>query len=258
MPTSQGDLSQGVHHPSILHGGDGGDGETGDGDGGPRQVWVPGPVIVGAGPSGLATAACLKARGVPSLVLEKDACVAASWRHRTYERLRLHLPRCFCELPFVPFPPGTPPYPTRDQFIAYLDAYARAFAVEPRFGARVQSAAYDAAIGFWRVTSAVAAEDDASSGGATATTEFLSRWLVVATGENAEPAWPEGVEGMDGYRGLVMHTSSYKRGDEFAGKKVLVVGCGNSGMEVSLDLCNNGAKASMVVRDKVRTYIRRR
>jgi cation diffusion facilitator CzcD-associated flavoprotein CzcO len=216
----------------------------------PRRVWVPGPVIVGAGPSGLATAACLKARGVPSLVLERDACVAASWRHRTYERMRLHLPRCFCELPLVPFPAGTPPYPTRDQFIAYLDAYARAFAVEPLLGARVRAAAYDSAIGFWRVTVDVDGE-----GAVSTTTEFVSRWLVVATGENAEPVWPEGVEGMDVYRGPVMHTSTYKRGGEFTGKKVLVVGCGNSGMEVSLDLCNNGAKASMVVRDKVRAYI---
>ncbi|KAF7071195.1 hypothetical protein CFC21_076580 [Triticum aestivum] len=213
----------------------------------PRRVWVPGPVIVGAGPSGLATAACLKARGVPSLVLERDACVAASWRHRTYERMRLHLPRCFCELPLAPFPPGTPPYPTRDQFVAYLDDYARAFAVEPLLGARVRVAAYDAAIGFWRVTVEVVGKDAMT----TMTTEFMSRWLVVATGENAEPVWPDGVEGMDVYRGTMMHTSTYKRGDEFAGKKVLVVGCGNSGMEVSLDLCDNGAKASMVVRDKL-------
>lgn len=76
----------------------------------------------------------------------------------------------------------------------------------------------------------------------------------MATGENAEPVWPEGMMAAgDGvYRaGPVMHTSAYKRGDGFAGKKVLVVGCGNSGMEVSLDLCDNGAKASMVVRDKL-------
>ncbi|OEL32588.1 Indole-3-pyruvate monooxygenase YUCCA6 [Dichanthelium oligosanthes] len=246
MPTSRGE-GQEDSHPTILNrgGADSGGGDAGDGGGAPRQVWVPGPVIVGAGPSGLATAACLKARGVPSLVLEKDSCVASSWRHRMYERLRLHLPRCFCELPLAPFPPGTPPYPTRDQFIAYLDDYARAFGIEPRFGARVRSAAYDASIGFWRVT-----VDEDTGDGATAK-EFVSRWLVVATGENAEPAWPEGVEGMGEYRGVAMHTSSYKKGDEFRGKNVLVVGCGNSGMEVSLDLCNNHAKASMVVRDKL-------
>ncbi|CAN6329216.1 unnamed protein product [Urochloa humidicola] len=245
MPTS-GSPQQEPDHPTILHlDGAGTDGNTGDVPQ-PRQVWVPGPVIVGAGPSGLATAACLKTRGVPSLVLEKDTCVAASWRHRTYERLRLHLPRSFCELPMAPFPAGTPAYPTRDQFVTYLDGYARDLGVEPRLGARVCAAAYDAGIGFWRVV--VAADE---GGGKAGETEFLSRWLVVATGENAEPAWPEGVEGMEGYHGLVMHTSSYKKGDEFRGKNVLVVGCGNSGMEVSLDLCNNGARASMVVRDKL-------
>jgi len=120
MPTSRREAGQEPDHPTttiLRRGGGGGgggaggdDAAAGDVDGAaPRQVWVPGPVIVGAGPSGLATAACLKARGVPSLVLEKDACVAASWRHRTYERLRLHLPWCFCELPLAPFPPGTPP-----------------------------------------------------------------------------------------------------------------------------------------------------
>ncbi|CAL4891994.1 unnamed protein product [Urochloa decumbens] len=249
MPTSGGEQQEAEpNHPTILHRDGSGSGtDAGDRSSPARQVWVPGPVIVGAGPSGLATAACLKARGVPSLVLEKDPCVASSWRHRTYERLRLHLPRCFCELPMAPFPAGTPAYPTRDQFVAYLDGYARAFGIEPRLGARVRAAAYDAGIGFWRVVAVVVNED----GGVAAETEFVSRWLVVATGENAEPAWPEGVEGMEGYRGLVMHTSSYKKGDEFRGKNVLVVGCGNSGMEVSLDLCNNGARASMVVRDKL-------
>jgi cation diffusion facilitator CzcD-associated flavoprotein CzcO len=79
----------------------------------------------------------------------------------------------------------------------------------------------------------------------------------VATGENAEPVLPDGVERtmVDAYRGVAMHTCSYKRGDEFRGKKVLVIGCGNSGMEVSLDLCNNGAMPSMIVRDKVIKYI---
>ncbi|XP_048528906.1 indole-3-pyruvate monooxygenase YUCCA1-like [Triticum urartu] len=240
MPVSHRDLQLDAQPSAALL-----DGDV------PRRVWVPGPVIVGAGPSGLATAACLKARGVPSLVLERDACVAASWRHRTYERMRLHLPREFCELPHAPFPPGTPPYPTRDQFIAYLDGYARAFAVEPLLGARVRAAAYDAGIGFWRVTVEVSCAAAGKDSMTTTATEFMSRWLVVATGENAEPVWPDGVEGMDVYRGTVMHTSTYKRGDEFTGKKVLVVGCGNSGMEVSLDLCDNGAKASMVVRDKL-------
>ena len=54
-------------------------------------IFVPGPVIVGAGPSGLAAAACLKQKGIPSLVLERAQCLASMWQFKTYDRLRLHL-----------------------------------------------------------------------------------------------------------------------------------------------------------------------
>uniref|UniRef100_M8CBQ4 Flavin-containing monooxygenase n=1 Tax=Aegilops tauschii TaxID=37682 RepID=M8CBQ4_AEGTA len=79
---------------------------------------------------------------------------------------------------------------------------------------------------------------------------LMTRWLVVATGENAEPHVPD-FPGMQQFAGRVLHTCEYKCGEEFAGEKVLVVGCGNSGMEVSLDLCRHGAKPSMVVRNTV-------
>nr|CAD1837784.1 unnamed protein product [Ananas comosus var. bracteatus] len=169
-----------------------------------RLWWVPGPLIIGAGPSGLATAACLKDRGVPYLVLEKDCCIAASWKLRTYERLKLHLPKHFCELPLMPFPQHFPTYPTKQQFISYLECYAKRFAVEPLFGARVDRAERDASLGLWRVRAGES--------------EFISRWLVVATGEC---------------------------GGGF--------GCGLWELwdGVSLDLCNNGAHPSMVVRDKL-------
>lgn len=202
----------------------------------PRQFWVPGPVIIGAGPSGLATAACLKEIGVPSLILEKENCIAASWKLRTYERLTLHLPKQFCELPLMPFPANFPTYPTKQQFISYLDSYVDHFSIKHFPGMEVKSAEYDSSIGFWRIW----ANDK----------EFLSRWLIVATGENSEPNIPE-FKGISDYNGQVLHSSSYKLGDDYRGKKVLVVGCGNSGMEVSLDLCNNQAQTSMVVRDKV-------
>ncbi|KAM0950412.1 putative indole-3-pyruvate monooxygenase [Dioscorea sansibarensis] len=202
----------------------------------PERVWVPGPLIVGAGPSGLATAACLKEKGVPSLILEKEDCMASSWKLRTYERLRLHLPKQYCELPLMPFPPGFPTYPTKQQFINYLEAYAQHFSIEPLFGMEVKCAEYDHSIGFWRVQ----AND----------LEFICRWLVVATGENSVPVVPD-ITGFADFHGRVLHSSSYKKGDDFEGEKVLVVGCGNSGMEVCLDLCNNHAHAYMVVRDKL-------
>lgn len=220
-----------------------------------KRVWVPGPIIIGAGPSGLAAAACLAELGVPSTVLEKSSCVASLWRHRTYDRLKLHLPKRFCELPLMGFPAGFPRYPTKHQFVAYMESYAAAFGIAPRFGAEVVRAERDAAAGAWRVTTRRAAagpgpgpeEEEEEE-------ELVSRWVVVATGENAEPVGAEVIGGIERFAGRVVHTSAYKTGAEFSGQKVLVVGCGNSGMEVSLDLCRHNAKPSMVVRNSVCRY----
>ncbi|XP_010519914.1 PREDICTED: indole-3-pyruvate monooxygenase YUCCA6 [Tarenaya hassleriana] len=212
-----------------------------------RRVCVPGPVIVGAGPSGLAVAACLKERGIPSVLLERSHCVASLWQVKTYDRLRLHLPKHFCELPLMPFPADFPTYPTKQQFIEYLEEYARRFDIRPRFGETVAAAEFDASLGMWRVRT-TRLRDGEEEG--KETTEYVCRWLVAATGENAEPVLPE-IEGMEEFAGDVRHTCHYKSGGELAGKRVLVVGCGNSGMEVCLDLCNFGAQPSLVVRDTV-------
>ncbi|KAK8602532.1 hypothetical protein V6N13_057841 [Hibiscus sabdariffa] len=207
----------------------------------PCCVYVPGPVIVGAGPSGLAAAACLKEKGVPSVILERSNCIASLWQLKTYDRLHLHLPKQFCELPLMGFPTHFLTYPTKQQFVGYLESYARRFGIRPRFNETVSRAEYDSAVGFWRVRSV---------GSKGKETEYVCRWLVVATGENAEAVVPE-FEGMGEFGGDIRHTSLYKSGEEFREKRVLVVGCGNSGMEVCLDLCNHNTMPSLVVRDTV-------
>ncbi|KAL6002159.1 trkA [Asimina triloba] len=206
-----------------------------------RCVWVNGPIIVGAGPSGLAVAACLKDHGVPFIILEKADCIASLWQKRTYDRLKLHLPKQFCQLPKLPFPEDFPEYPSKNQFITYMESYARHFDIEPRFNECAQHAKYDETCGLWRVRSL-------STGGTEF--EYICRWLVVATGENAECVVPE-IQGLTDFGGSVMHVCDYRSGEIFKDKKVLVVGCGNSGMEVSLDLCNHNALPSMVVRGSV-------
>nr|CAB3486433.1 unnamed protein product [Digitaria exilis] len=208
----------------------------------PRCVWVNGPIIVGAGPSGLAVAACLREQGVPYVILERADCIASLWQKRTYDRLKLHLPKQFCELPRMAFPEDYPEYPTRRQFIEYLENYASKFEIKPEFNSTVQSARYDETSGLWRVITSTPNASDM---------EYIGRWLVVATGENAESVVPDipGVDGLDAK--VLTHVSDYKSGEVYRGKSVLVVGCGNSGMEVSLDLCDHGAKPAMVVRDAV-------
>ncbi|CAN7066542.1 unnamed protein product [Brassica oleracea var. botrytis] len=210
-----------------------------------RCIWVNGPVIVGAGPSGLAVAAGLKREGVPFIILERANCIASLWQNRTYDRLKLHLPKQFCQLPNFPFPEDYPEYPTKFQFIQYLEDYATHFDINPKYNETVQSAKYDETFGLWRVKTI-------SKSGPLGSCEFeyICRTLVVATGENAEKVVPD-FEGLEDFGGDVLHAGDYKSGGRYQGKNVLVVGCGNSGMEVSLDLYNHGANPSMVVRSSV-------
>lgn len=195
-----------------------------------------GPIIVGAGPSGIAVAACLKENGIPSLVLERSNCIASLWQLRTYDRLKLHLPKQFCELPLFGYPKNFPKYPTKKQFVSYMEAYATHFDIRPKFNQSVVSAEFDLKNDVWIVS--------------TQDSIYVSRWLVVATGENAEAVLPE-IQGIGKFEGVVKHTSDYKSGCEFRNQRVLVVGCGNSGMEVSLDLCRYNASPFMVVRNSV-------
>ncbi|KAL6971174.1 putative indole-3-pyruvate monooxygenase YUCCA3 [Sarracenia purpurea var. burkii] len=218
-----------------------------------RCILVNGPVIIGAGPSGLAVGAGLKQQDVPFVILERAGCIASLWQNHTYDRLKLHLPKQFCQLPYFPFPGNLPEYPTKYQFIDYLESYARHFDINPRFNETVRSAKYDETCGLWRVKTG-----GTTSGAANGSVrrrrkeevEYICRWLVVATGENAEKVVPE-FEGLPEFGGRVVHVSDYTSGEDYRGKRVLVVGCGNSGMEVSLDLCHHNAIPSMVVRSSV-------
>lgn len=206
-----------------------------------RRILVNGPVIVGAGPSGLATAACLREQGVPFVVLERAECIASLWQKRTYDRLKLHLPKQFCQLPKLPFPEDFPEYPSKRQFIEYLENYAKKFEINPNFNECVQSARYEGTSGLWRVKTV------STNGSVKTEVEYICRWLVVATGENAECVMPN-IDGLSEFCGEeVLHACDYKSGEKLKGKKILVVGCGNSGMKVSLDLCIHTASPSMVV-----------
>lgn len=217
---------------------------------------LPGPLIVGAGPAGLACAAKLTIGGVSTYaLLERDVCVASMWHRRTYRRLRLHLPKHFCELPLMPFPDDYPTYPTRQQFLTYMDNYKLHFGIRPFFRQEVVAAEHDGEYWCVRTKDAMASsiDSDGEESIISSAREYRSKWLIVATGENAEPAVPD-IEGLHSFKGQILHSSDYRSGETFQGKKVLVVGHGNSGMEVSLDLANHNVHTSIVVRNSVRNY----
>eukprot|EP00253_Pinus_taeda_P032821 PITA_32821 len=196
-------------------------------------------IIVGAGPSGMAVAVCLANLGIASVILERERCLASLWKYRTYDQIHLHIDKKFCELPFMQFPDEYPMFVSRRQFIDYLDEYAKRFNIHPRFCQSVESASFSEETGKWHVLARCSLDNSQK--------EYLGRFLVVATGENGEKFVPD-VSGLEGFAGTVIHSIDYKSGKEFEGKKVLVVGCGNSAMEIALDLVNNNARPSVVVR----------
>lgn len=203
-------------------------------------------IIIGAGTSGIATAACLTKQSIPHIMLEREDCFASLWQKYTYDRLHLHLRKQVCELPHFPFPPSYPHYVPRKQFIEYLNNYVEHFKINPLYERAVELAEHvdddGDGEGLWRVKT-----KNRSSG---QVEEYSGRFLVVASGETAEPRVPE-VDGLESFKGKVLHSTGYKNGKGFKDEHVLVVGSGNSGMEIALDLANFGAKPSIIVRSPV-------
>ncbi|MDZ4128144.1 MAG: FAD-dependent oxidoreductase, partial [Hydrogenophaga sp.] len=90
-------------------------------------------LVIGAGPAGLATAACLAQHGERSLVIDQAREVASSWRHH-YERLHLHTVKTHSALPGLPFPDSAPRYVSREGVVDYLTRYADRHGIEPELG----------------------------------------------------------------------------------------------------------------------------
>uniref|UniRef100_A0ACD5XSV9 Uncharacterized protein n=1 Tax=Avena sativa TaxID=4498 RepID=A0ACD5XSV9_AVESA len=200
--------------------------------------------IVGAGPSGLATAACLIKLSIPHVVVEREDCIASLWRKHTYNCLKLHIAKEFCELPLMSYPNDSPTYILKDNFLRYLDDYVMKFNISPKFNTSVESCMYDEAGNYWSIM----AQDKVSG----KTSHYASKFLVVATGENSAGNIPD-IAGLQSFHGEAIHSSSYKCGSDYVGKSVLVVGSGNSGFEIAHDLAIHGADTSIVIRSPVCT-----
>ena len=183
-------------------------------------------VVIGAGASGLAVGAALGRLGRRPVLLERDARVGGTWDRR-YERLCLHTVRRFSGLPYLPMPSSFPRYVPKAMYAQYLRDYARALQLDVRPGqevGRIQRT--DGSAGGWLV--------------ATTRDEWQADAVVIASGQYNRPripAWP----GVETFPGKLLHAADYRTGRAFAGKRVLVIGIGNTGAEIAADLVEQGA-----------------
>ena len=186
-------------------------------------------VVIGAGPAGLATSRELQRRGVEHIVFEREA-VGHSWS-RLYDSLTLHTGKHMSALPGMAFGRSTPLFPTRDHFVSYLQQYQSNFALPVRTGISVESARRED--GGWVI--------DTSEG------TVRSGSLVVATGIMSGPVSPDW-KGRTRFGGVVRHSITYRNPAECTGRRVLVVGAGNSGAEIANDLARAGIDTTIAVR----------
>ncbi|MGI5376202.1 flavin-containing monooxygenase [Streptomyces sp. CA-251387] len=191
--------------------------------------------VIGGGPGGLSVAYALRAQGLRAVVLEKSDQVGASWR-RHYDRLHLHTTRRLSGLPGLPMPRRFGRWVSRDDVVRYLEKYAEHHDLEIVTGVEVSRVEPSPDGSGWLLH-------------ATGGRELTGAAVVVATGHNHTPRIPDW-PGRDTYGGEFLHAGEYRNPAPYAGRDVLVVGVGNTGAEIAVDLVEGGAAR---VRLSVRT-----
>ena len=178
-------------------------------------------VIVGGGQAGLATAHHLLRRGRECLVLDAGARVGDNWRSR-WDSLRLFTPARFDSLPGWRFPAPPWSFPARDEMAGYLEAYTQRFDVPVESGVRVD-ALHRNGRGF------VVRSGER---------RFVADNVVVATGSHQRPHRPAFASQLD--PGIVqLHSAGYRNPSQLQEGGVLVVGAGNSGADIAIELAGS-------------------
>jgi cation diffusion facilitator CzcD-associated flavoprotein CzcO len=194
--------------------------------------------IIGAGAAGLAAARHLDAASIPFEVLERERDVGGIWdaslpQSPVYHSAHLISSKPLTQFPDFPMPREYPDYPDHARALEYLRGYARWFGLyhQIRFGQTVERAERMEGAG-WEVT---LASGEARS---------YAR-LIVAAGIHRVPIMPRVPGGFDGE---VMHSCGYKSAELFRGKRVLVVGAGNSGCDIAVDASEHATRTFLSVR----------
>jgi len=194
-------------------------------------------MVVGGGQAGLAIAARLTQLKVDTLIVERWPRIGDNWRSR-YHALTLHNQVHVNHLPYMPFPQNWPVYIPKDKLANWFEAYVDAMELNAWTGTELEGGSYDAAQGRW--TARLRQTDGTIR-------TLHPRHIVMATGVSGIPNLPD-IPSLKDFAGKVLHASQYDDGENWKGRRALVIGTGNSGHDIAQDLHSSGAEVTLVQR----------
>ncbi|MET0305818.1 MAG: NAD(P)-binding domain-containing protein [Solirubrobacterales bacterium] len=203
--------------------------------------------VIGAGSSGLTACQVLGARGIPFDCFEKGSMIGGNWRYENdngtssaYRSLHINSARKLMSYKAFPMPEDYPDYPSHWQVAKYFDDYAERFGLKERITFNTEVIAAEPTDQGWEVT----VEDAA---GERRTEAYAA--VLIANGHHWKPRWPEPpFAGADAYEGEQMHVHHYREPDVLEGKRVLVLGIGNSAVDVAVESSRIAEKTFLAMR----------
>jgi dimethylaniline monooxygenase (N-oxide forming) len=203
--------------------------------------------IIGAGSSGIAAAQVLDARGIPFDCFEKGSQVGGNWRYENdngmssaYRSLHINTSRRVMAFKSLPMPDHFPDYPDHFQMAAYFDEFVDHFGLREKISFRTEVKKVEPADGEWAVTTK-------AESGAEATERY--RAVLVANGHHWDPRWPEpAFPGSEEFEGEQLHAHHYREADVLRGRRVLVLGLGNSATDIAVESSRIAEKTFLAVR----------
>ncbi|KAJ6780167.1 hypothetical protein PWT90_01983 [Aphanocladium album] len=202
-------------------------------------------IIVGAGQAGLTAAVRLKMLGINALIVDRNKRVGDNWRNR-YHQLVLHDPVWYDHMPYMPFPPNWPIFTPKDKLGGWFESYAQSMELNVWMTTELKSTQWDESSQTWTVVLNRTRPD----GGSEERT-FRPKHIIQATGHSGKKNLPD-IKGIESFKGHILcHSSEFpgaRKDDGAKGKKAIVVGCCNSGHDISHDFYESGYEITMVQR----------